>query len=651
MPALETFVAEKSSEELPEWASPYAVVMEGASSLGLLEGLATRLRVVREGGYTGVDVTPTLVGYLTSGIGSIKEFSNRCIPHRAELAAIAGRSKFPAASSISRYLKAATPADVGPVVSWLLLDAVPLDVMRSERAVERDRQGHDVHYFDWDPKILTFRQRGLPESEDMPAGRRRSEEAAAGYPGRKRGNVQFSRSLVQHTASGHFVGLEMAAGNGFAEDFCKHAIVSVLAAAHGAVLNPQDCVLRMDGAFGTTRILGACQQAGIGYLTRLSHYSLLSRPEVIEWMSEQSWEAVLDSASGPRREALDLGSFTLTDDTTGQEVETRIIVTRFETDKPAGAGKVDGNIVYELFAVSRDESAWRAAEVVQAYYARSGAENRYAQLDREFNIDRTFSYHQAGQHLVTALALWIWNLQTLLGYRMQHEQEEPPNGPEACPRPPTTQPEFLDIQVESWADLDVDWEGEAKKRGFQWDEARKLLICSRGKALAFYRVKGRVIEFRGKKSNCDRCPIRGQCSSSSRRQFRKHVGITVAAEDAPPWMAERQGKSPERCRLPTMAPGPYPPQPSRLFPAALRKHVTRACCDVAVKVTVSGREAIPPNRDIRKHRQRRRLDWDERHEQNALYADSVTVELRVTNPHLPKLEQVLAAISSMADTG
>lgn len=653
MSAADMFVSQKMSDELPEWASAYAVLMNGANTLELLDEVSERLKVVRQGGYTSGDIFPTLVAYLSSRIPSIKEFSSRCAPHRSELAAMARRRDWASSSSISRYLTAATHGEVDAFISWLLAESSPLDPMLGAPAEERDRNGNPVRFFDWDPKVLTFRQRGLPDIAGMPAARRRSHEASSGYPGRKRGNAQFSRSLVQHTASGWFVGLKTASGNGVAEDFCQHALESVLSAAARCAWAPDECVLRMDGGLGSVRILAACKRAGVGYLSRLSHYSLLSDTQVIESMEQNRWQPVRDSGSGPRREALDLGRFEFRDTTSSEMIETRVIVSRYKTDHPRGAGKEIGDGMYELFAVSREDSAWTAGEVVENYYARSGAENRYAQLDRELGIDRTFSYHMAGQQLATGVALWIWNFQTLLGYRMSRAAEpepEPRSHTDVSVGPRRANPDLTDLHVESWADLPVDWQHEAQQRGFVWDPQRHLMVCTRGKDLDFYRIRGRVIEFRGKKKYCDLCPIRSECSSSRRTGFRKMLGVTVSEELAPSWMEEHEYAPPRRIRPPDDASEGRPPQISGLFPAELRHSVRQAFHDVALRVTVTGREPPPP-REIRRLRQRRRLDWQERHQRNALHAESVIVELRAPPRRVSRLARLLDAIATLKTTG
>ena len=287
-----------------------------------------------------------------------------------------------------------------------------------------DRFGQSWEFFDWDSSVTLLRQRALPVSAELPEPQRRSSLlAAAGYGGRKRGEVQLGRSTLQHSGSSQWLGLWCVPGNAPNLEQTQKAAEVVRQYCEQYGLEPQRAVLRCDGgAASGVRSLQACQIQRIQYLTRLSHYEVFEWPQVQQYLEQARFEPVPDSLCGPRREAAELGFLRLVAHEKRSEEQqwpiliSRVLISRFPaTESGRGAGQVRGPWHYELFGTSMSQQCWPAPEAVAAYYGRSAQENRFSQEDSRLGLDRIFSYCLAGQHLANAIGLFCWNLGLALG--------------------------------------------------------------------------------------------------------------------------------------------------------------------------------------------------------------------------------------------
>jgi len=111
------------------------------------------------------------------------------------------------ATGVYVTLNPVEPALIRESTSWLLTEAPDIDaVLRHPAVLTYDAQGRGWQVFDLDPTVRTLRHRALPVDDDLPEAMRRSEETGApGYSGRKRGDIQFRRTDVQHSGSGMWV--------------------------------------------------------------------------------------------------------------------------------------------------------------------------------------------------------------------------------------------------------------------------------------------------------------------------------------------------------------------------------------------------------------------------------------------------------------
>jgi hypothetical protein len=113
------------------------------------------------------------------------------------------RDRLPARSTLSRFLAALTQEPVEALRSLFLDDLLsrPLSKERQVGALV-DREGFERVVFDIDGTREAARQRALPQTEELPPVFRRLEKVcAAGYTGRKRGEVVRTRTVVSQAHS------------------------------------------------------------------------------------------------------------------------------------------------------------------------------------------------------------------------------------------------------------------------------------------------------------------------------------------------------------------------------------------------------------------------------------------------------------------
>ena len=566
----------RSSNRLPDWAAQGAVVLEFLQKTGRLSEIANQLHVRRHGGYSSLDFVVFAILYFASGLRcGFKEFGRRSAPDRRRLGALAGRKRLMSPSSVSRFLSAVEGPAAHAFGDWLLREGVDgRSLLAHPSTATRDAVGGRWQLFDWDPTVTALRHRALPRGEDLPEPRRRSDASTApGYSGRKRGDVQLSRGTLQHAGSGLWLQLHVAEGNGEHREASQRAIDAVVNTANAAEIGLDSVVLRADGAAGNVPFMTACTEAGIGWLTRLARYELLDDPEVRAHLDRADWVKVPDSGSGPTRQAAELGTWELPaatgttrrDGRAYEPVRTRVVVTRFATDEDRGAGVVIDEMKYELFATSLPAEPWPPAEVVACYHGRAGLENRFGQEDRELGLDHVFSYRLPGQALVSAIGLFVWNVQTLLGFELESPPLDLPAQERAQPRQaeggpsldasasratrrpetrspppsPSPPPPLRHLETEPFSKLRNEMNAiydvihRRLPEGWQWDDKRVGLICPRGAYAVpqtVYRASRHKLKVRFNVAavHCRTCPLRSGCTNSVTPDFQKRIDVSVA---------------------------------------------------------------------------------------------------------------------------
>jgi hypothetical protein len=533
-------------------------LVEGASVLldlrrrGVVDDVGRRLKIRRQGGFSGLDVWVVLMLYMAKGCEvGVRRFWDVSRPHVLALGALAGRRRLPSPASLSRALDAVEPELLREQASWLLVDATGVDVvLRHPAAQTYDARGEGWHVFDLDPTVKTLRHRSLPAGDDLPEPMRDSADCAApGHAGRKRGDVQFRRMAVQHAGSSVWVHAHLSPGNGDGMADFEPAADTIVATCDRLGVPRSRALVRMDGEHGHVPWFAACRARGLPFVTRLNRPKLLDDVDVLERLRTATWSYVPDSGSGPRRSAADLGVLTVhpdrrtkrPDGTAYEPVTVRVVASRYPRDGAANRGRVIDGWQVELFAVDLDPASWSSADAVAQFFGRAAQENRFAQEDRELGLDRIVSYHLPGQELATLVGLSLWNLRLARGFELEPPPDVRPvqrlrrlrrddRAPAMWPRDP--------VLGDTLAKLD--WTALlAKRPGWSFDTATGELCCEDGRPLALTTVRpaphaeGRAgIIFCRPHGGCEECAAREGCLRSSRPLASKHVELSVPSDVA-----------------------------------------------------------------------------------------------------------------------
>jgi hypothetical protein len=536
--------------QIPEVLVEGAIVLTDLEARGLVDEAEKRLTIRRQGGYPAVDIFVAIFLFLVwKGHEGFKSFWPLARPHQEGLAGAAGRKKLASPSALSRALGAVEVDLLREQAGWLLTEAPDVDgVLRHPSVLTYDAHGDGWHAFDLDPTVRTLRHRALPVDDDYPEAKRRSEEMGVpGYSGRKRGDIQFRRTDVQHAGAGLWVHAHLHRGNGDGVLDFEPALDSIVALLDRLGWPRNRSFVRMDGEHGSVPYFTACRDRHLPFITRLNRQNLLDDPDVLGLMRTATWYQVPDSLCGPTRAAADLGVLTVHPDSKTRRpdgsryepISVRVVACIFPRKSKAKRGRLlDGRQV-ELFAVDLPADAWPAPEAIAAYFGRSGDENRFAQEDREVGLDRILSYHLPGQEFATLVGLFVLNYRTARGFEL-----EPP--PAVPPTPVLRRPVVDESIPEGWPTdpivsklLDsLDWRSMLRKRpGWRWDAG--TLLCPDGREMTFTTVRaaehapGRTgIIFRRPLGGCEDCDERDQCLTSDRPQAVKHVEFSVPSDIA-----------------------------------------------------------------------------------------------------------------------
>lgn len=595
-----------------DWNEGVALLLH-LQAYGHLREIASRLRLHRGGGYAGIDIFVFLLLYFASGFRKgIKAFSGRIGAFNERLAAIVDRARLPTQSSVSRLLADVTFEVVRPQTKWLLRDVGGvIELLRHPCMTTLDAKGKAWHVLHYDPTKTALRQRALPEGEDLPTARRRTEGfAGPGYAGRKRGEVQFSRSALQHAGSGIWLDTRLAPGNGDRRRALGSALEAAVELGQRLDHPLSRIVVVEDGEFGDVPSLTAHREAGVCTITRLNRPALLDQPEIRQQMANQPWYVVPDSGSGPRRSAMDLGTVTVRPDKETvrdngkpyEPISTRVVVSRYLRGKEAEHGRVINGWQYELFvALDLDEAAWPAPDAVAEFFARGALENRFAQEDRELELDRVYSYELPGQELACVVGLLVWNLELVRGFALNPLPEEripaPARTVEVDPRPVpdgfvepvlnTVEPVNVvpvdtakaepDVQT-ALADAlcELDWKALlARRPSWRFSRAEAELRCPADRALPLCSVNPKAsasthgLVFLAHAGTCQECPLRASCLASAAADAVKVLTVAVPAEVGakistllvPVQMARRKKRSAETLAAPLPSGQARPPAP------------------------------------------------------------------------------------------
>lgn len=545
----------------------------------------------------------------------------------------------------------------GPVVrgfaTWWLTevpDIIPL--LRHPSTQWRDARGKAWHVLDYDPTAKALRQRALPAHDDLSEPVRISNSIGApGHLGRKRGELKVSRSALQHSGSGVWLDMQVEPGNGDRLGSLAHA-VTVAKSLMSRLEHPLErAVLRADGEFGGLPCLAMLKREGMPFVTRLSRYGLLERPEVRRILQDARWVHVGSSGSGPQRSAADVGWVWLEPSGTREEIgdltpqRVRVVISRYPVDgRKSGRGKLIDGVVYELFGTVIDAESWPAESVVELYYGRCAQECRFSQEDRELELDRIFAYHGPGQELACVIGAFVWNWMLVAGFRTDPPPDEQPEQGPANPQPDqrdlktlsaTETEESPEVLVSEVEDDEVvsrppGESGSARQermtlertefrkvlprifptstlaeRGWTCHPETLTLRCPRGESFGYQSIS-RIgsVRFTGPPNVCKDCPLIRTCRTRTWRKghapnYKPALQLgpadTHRATRAKPQYEPRApAQQPPLIQPATLHRGERVPTAARFLPAEARKLVRETAARLRFSVQLDRRERRPP---------------------------------------------------------
>jgi len=426
-------------QRMPDCTSEGILLLRLLAQNGYLSKIEKELKIRRRGGFGGFDIFLFLLYYFTSNPHcGISTFEEKIKLYMEPLAAIAGRSKLPASSSIFRALHAVETDYIRAISTKMLVEySGILEVMKHPQCQTFDANGQNWQIFDFDPTVTTLRQRALPVGKDLPEPKRLTEQMKAGYSGRKRGELQFRRATLQHSGSSGWLSICNEPGNGKPRQEIAQAL-KVIKYCCQLLKHPlKRALIRCDGEFGGVPSLAAFIQAEIPFITRLTRPSFFQDPAFLQQIFTAKWKLVPDSGSGPRRFAADLGWMKIapgakTKQANGQPyepVEVRVVISRFRPQGQSNRGVMLGKWQYELFSTCTTAQAWPAEQVIVNYFGRTTQENRFSQEDRELGLDRIFCYQLPGQEFASLIGLLVWNIRVALGFSLEPPADDKPIQP------------------------------------------------------------------------------------------------------------------------------------------------------------------------------------------------------------------------------
>jgi hypothetical protein len=607
---MQVSASDQVERSAPPWLAEVAVYAQVWAQSGLLEKLEQRVHVPRGrmGTYVECDfVLPTL-SYASSGERTLKDFYERLEGFEAALAGLWGRKAVASRSALSRFHAAVEDESLEALRAVLLEDLLERGIAEPHFGGLIDRQGQRHVFFDVDGTKQPGRQRRLCSGPEYPPARRRLKELCApARLGRKRGEVGRTRTVVQHSHTGEWLGSFGGAGNGQMHAELRRSCEAVRAYMEAHKLKPSAAVVRLDGLYGYVPSVRIVSEQGLGFLARCADYRLLEHLELVPLLEKLQPEPLELPDSGASRQLYDVGPIHWH---AGQGSEgmvpSRLLVSvrapgPGEEDKPR-IGKRLGQHIYELFVTDRSAAAFSASDLLSLYLGRGAAEGLLGAEDRELEPDRLVSTRPCGQEWYQLLSQWVWNERLRLGAvaigvsvrrtlwaearatlpqlvvdeplrvddsslcvpqtRSQPPAEptepqlptepQPPAEPTQAPEPPS----FVDLQEPCAARFGTVVAAKGRGAGrfaagdFQWLDPHTLL-CPAGKPLHPHerrvQLGQRRIRFEARAADCRSCDLALRClggKSSSKRGRR----VSVIPSDSEP----------------TVAPAPCPTLPSDL---------------------------------------------------------------------------------------
>ncbi len=603
----------ESVPSTPSWFGEVALIVEHLRKQGVLIKICERVRFARRrfGHYEVIDFLAVLFGYAISGERTLEAFYDRLQPFAAPFMALFDRDQLPARSTLSRFLAALTMEPVEALRSLFLDDllARPLTNER-QRGELLDRAGGQWEVFDIDGTREAARQRALPQTEELPpAFRRLDEVCAAGYTGRKRGEVVRTRTVVSQAHTSQWLGSFGHRGNGeYREELrCALGVIRRYLTAHS--LPQARALLRLDGLYGTGAVIA--DLAGLSFVMRGKDYTVLDHPVVQARLHLPS-----DSHFSRPESALVRTLYDCPEVPVGKTgCRCRVVVaTHPKGPMKSRVGVTRKGIVYELFFTDLPQEAFTAADVVALYLHRGAFEPVLADEDQEIDPDRWCSHSPAGQEAWQIVSQWIWNVRLELGHQLHPDLVRTTEFAPAVPEPKEQQPHPFGYGKPSVA---APWKaGRFSGQDFALQPDGTLRCPANQSLVAHERRKEadgslRVV-YAASIRSCRPCPLRDQCqwngsATAKPRQVSVLLHPLVVGSEPLLWRDWSR----------------------QYYRRACIQLVRHQCVKVEVEPPISASLAVKPATLSRAQRAHSRLSWEDRLARNARLptANRVTITL------------------------
>ncbi len=408
----------ESAPAIPAWFGEITLLAHYLTRQKILERISEQVRFARRrfGRYEVIDFLAVLFGYTISGERTLEAFYQTVLPWSEPFMALFNREKLPSRSALSRFL-AVFPLEAVEALRALFVEdllARPL-AQEQQRGELLDRAGGQWEVFDIDGTRVAARQRALPKTEDLPAAQRRLDEVcAAGYTGRKRGEVIRTRTVVSQAHSSQWLGSFGNRGNGEYRKELAYAL-GVIRRYLAALGLPQTrALLRLDGLYGTGAVIADLDD--LCFVMRGKDYAVLDHPTV------QARLHLPPDAHFSRPESTLVRTLYDCPDVPVGKTGCRcrvVVATHPAAEKKSRIGRPRKGVVYELFFTQLPQDGFTASDVVALYLHRGAFEAVLSDEDREIDPDRWCSHAPAGQEAFQIIAQWVWNLRLELGHMLE----------------------------------------------------------------------------------------------------------------------------------------------------------------------------------------------------------------------------------------
>jgi len=402
----------------PSWFGEATLIVEHLRKQGVLSAICERVRFARRrfGHYEVIDFLAVLFGYAISGERTLQAFYEGLQPFAGPFMALFDRDQLPARSTLSRFLEALTQEPVEALRTLFLDDLLSRPLSKERQAGDLvDREGGARVVFDIDGTREAARQRALPQTEELPpAFRRLDKVCAAGYTGRKRGEVVRTRTVVSQAHNYQWLGSFGNRGNGLYRKELRQALSAIGRYLAARQLPQERALLRLDGQYGTGAVLA--DLAGFSFVMRGKEYAVLDHPLV-----QARLHLPPDQLQRRPESSLVRSLYDCPDVPVGSAgVQCRVVVaTHPAGNKKSRVGVTRSGVVYELFFTTLPQQAFTASDVVELYLHRGAFEPALADEDVEQDPDRWCSQSPSGQECWQIVSQWVWNLRLELGHQLE----------------------------------------------------------------------------------------------------------------------------------------------------------------------------------------------------------------------------------------